>query len=90
MYFEENDVWEQEAGSSEIYDYQIQYILRDSSGSFTDLSSDKYKLRFSKKMSKLLSDNTILANKIKKKEPGYSYDDLEQIITEYNMQDEVE
>ena len=53
-------------------------------GEFIDLGSLKMLTHFKKNMSKLVEDDTELAQKIRNKEKGYGYYDLEKIIHEYN------
>ena len=53
-------------------------------GEFIDLGSLKMLTNFKKNMSKLVQDDTELAQKIRNKEKGYGYYDLEKIIREYN------
>ncbi len=54
------------------------------SGEFVDFNSMKMLTNFKKNMSKLVADNPQLAAKIKNKEKGYHYYDVEKIIREYN------
>jgi len=53
-------------------------------GEFVDLSSLKMLTSFRKNMSKLVADDEELARKIRNKEKGYGYYDIERIIREYN------
>jgi hypothetical protein len=53
-------------------------------GEFIDLGSLKILTNFKKNMSKLVADDTELAAKIRNKEKGYGYYDLDRIISEYN------
>ncbi len=53
-------------------------------GEFIDLGSLKMLTNFKKNMSKLVEDDPELAQKIRNKEKGYGYYDLEKIIHEYN------
>lgn len=48
------------------------------------LDSPKFISRFSKNMSRYLADYTELAEKIANKVEGYRYEDLEEIVWEYN------
>jgi hypothetical protein len=49
-----------------------------------DLYALGFIMKFKKKMSAYLSDYPELASKIANKEPGYTADDLQKIIEEYN------
>ena len=53
-------------------------------GEFIDLNSLKMLTSFKKNMSKLVADNPELAKKIKNKQEGYRYANLEGVINEYN------
>ena len=53
-------------------------------GEFVDLSSLKMLTNFKKNMSKLVADDAELAGKIRNKEEGYGYYNIDRIIREYN------
>jgi len=53
-------------------------------GEFIDLGTLKMLTNFKKNMSRLVEDDTELATKIRNKEKGYGYYDIERILREYN------
>jgi hypothetical protein len=61
-----------------------QLIGRTEKGEIVEFGSLKFKPKFSKKMSRLVSDYTELADKIRNEQEGYRFKDLEKIIQEYN------
>jgi hypothetical protein len=61
-----------------------QQLCRKLDEDMVDLGALKYLLNFDKNMSKLVSDYPELAEKIRNKEEGYKWIDLENIIKEYN------
>lgn len=61
-----------------------QVIGRTSRGEIIEFGSLKFRMKFSHKMSRLVSDHHKLARKIKDEEEGYKFKDLEKIIREYN------
>jgi hypothetical protein len=61
-----------------------QVIGRTSRGEIIEFGSLKFRMKFSHKMSRLVSDHHKLARKIKDEEEGYKFRDLEKIIREYN------
>ena len=54
------------------------------SGEFVDLGSLKMLTNFKKNMSKLVAEDAELVQKIRNKEKGYGYYDIDRIIREYN------
>ncbi len=54
-------------------------------GKFIDLNTLGMMMHFKKNMSKLVADDPELVQKIKNKEEGYTYIDIEKIINEYNQ-----
>jgi len=68
---DENDLWPEMIG-------------RTASGELIEFGSHKFKSKFAKMMSVLVSDDSELAGKISRKEEGYQYRDLEKILLEYN------
>jgi hypothetical protein len=61
-----------------------QLIGRTDKGEIIEFGSLKFKPKFNKKMSRLVSDYPELAGKIRNEEEGYRFKDLEKIIVEYN------
>jgi len=68
-------------------DLWVQYIGKTAKGAIIDLSSVGFRMKFSKKMSRLVSDDPELSSKVLNKEKGYRYEDLEKIIREFNADD---
>ncbi len=65
-------------------DLAHEYYGLTPSGEFIDLGSFKMLTHFKKNMSSLVADDEELARKIRNKEKGYGYYDIERIINEYN------
>ncbi len=58
--------------------------LKTPKGDWIDLNTLGMMMHFKKNMSKLVAEDKALAQKIKNKEKGYQYIDIDHIITEYN------
>ena len=65
-------------------DLWTQLIGRTENGEIIEFGSMKFKHNFEKHMSRLVEDYPALAEKIRKKEEGYHFENLEKIIQEYN------
>jgi hypothetical protein len=65
-------------------DLWTQVLGRTEKGEIIELGSMKFKHNFDKHMSRLVEDYPALAEKIRNKEEGYQYQNLESIIREYN------
>jgi hypothetical protein len=82
---DENDIWNSKIDLSFSEDELKEVWLGAKDGAeLEDFNSFGYLLKFSKNMSKYLSDCPEIAGKIANKEPGYEYGNLEKIIREYN------
>ncbi len=82
---DENDIWNSKIDFYFSEDELKEVWLGTKDGKkIENFNSFGYLLNFSKNMSKFLSDCPEIANKIKNKEPGYEYGNLEKIIREYN------
>lgn len=82
---DENDIWNSKIDLSFSEDELKEVWLGSKDGGeLENFNSFGYLLKFSKNMSKYLSDCPEIANKIANKEKGYEYGNLEKIIREYN------
>jgi len=85
QYFEDNDFYDYSTSFDlDDPDNQVQYFLQRTGEHPVDISMGKFTWKFNKAMSKYLSDDPELAKKIRKKSPGYTRENLREIIAEYN------
>jgi len=81
----EDDIWKSKIDFSFSEDELQEEILGCRQGKkLEDFTKLKYLLKFNKSMSKYLSDCPKIAEKIRNKEEGYQWGDLEKIVKEYN------
>ena len=81
----EDDIWKSKIDFSFSEDELQEEILGCREGEkLEDFTKLKYLLKFKKSMSKYLSDCPKIAEKIRNKEEGYQWGDLEKIVKEYN------
>lgn len=71
MLIDEEALWTQSLGRLE-------------NGDIVEFGSVRFRHGFSKRMSRLVEDHPALAERIRNKEAGYRFEDLEKIIREYN------
>ena len=62
----------------------VESIGRTQDGKIIEFGTMRFRMKFSKNMSKLVRDDHELAKKILQKQEGYRFSDLEKIIREYN------
>jgi hypothetical protein len=83
QYFEDNAFWDYKTTYA-VDDIQHQFFVCRKNSKPLVISDCEIEFRFEKKMIRYLSDNKMIASKIKEKQPGYRCNDLVRIINEYN------